>query len=245
MRATLSFVANLLVRVAGLVYKLKQPVCLFSSIFQQFFHSFSLHQCAITCSPLLLAGINPTPTSKPQLTMFLKCSHIPTNDVRLAFNVVVKCWETPTAMLYKLTSSLVAITFLFASLSTALFVLFVFLSRAICLPVWPSICVSACLLACLHVCMHIYPSRYSSLWQLNAESFCPPRFGSYPGKTFRWLIWGLVHVKLIAFHHLTFWQWYWWMASWKMWQGIASWHILMPALWESNEFHLSKHGDGF
>ena len=100
------------------------------------------------------------------------------------------------------------------------------------LPVYRHACVSACIL--------------SARLSVTAKCcmFIPlPLCGAHPVETLRRLIRGWAHVKLIAFQRRSFWQWYWWMSSGKMWHGIASCRNLMPALWSPNEFHLSKQAD--
>lgn len=83
--------------------------------------------------------------------------------------------------------------------------LLVSLLRSVCLAVWLSVCVSDGLLS-TSMCLHTYLS-VSIFVTVNAEH-CEcirlPRFGACPGETLARLIRSLAHVKLIAFHRLSF-----------------------------------------
>lgn len=123
----------------------------------------------------------------------------------------------------------------------------------VCFPVSgsQSTCVAIHLCVCLfiymHVCRHAYrPVSLSISIIAKCTVFIRrPRSDAYSEETLRRLIWGLVHVELIAFQRHHFWQWYWWMGPWKMCHGTASWCNLMLVLWSPNEFHLSKRADRF
>lgn len=108
---------------------------------------------------------------------------------------------------------------------------------------------SVCLLICWSVCrIRIRPLSTillcDSLWSALCSSIAP-RCDPFPEETSRRLICGWARVKPICFSATLFWQWYWWMAVWKMSHGTASGCNLALVLWNPNESRLSGRAGRF